>query len=319
MNEMPTVLRPDEVKEKYGPMFCRGFYTMVDEENGIAQILEVCSSRGQAEWDVINRRRAGGIIEDIAIDGHTLIMNTIIGERKLNFGPVSELLGGQGVSSLVVKGDCVHTKWKGLAGASVGIGASIPQYEGVIETIYPDDFQMGGAHEASVEIVTPKLVRLVIGIDDTDTKEEGATWVVGMKLGKSCPYGKFLDHKIIQLNPKAPNKTSNCCSTAVSFAVKEEDVPKLIEYAVDFVRKESYSDDAVIAVYSGIKIPEAISDFGWSAKSVLYEKDVAIDLAAKNGIQIIAVTGMRGVIGAVAAIGCFDMGVRSAGVPEDFE
>lgn len=316
---MPIVLRPDQVKEKYGPMFCHGFYTMVDEENGVAQIIEVCSSRGQAEWDVINRRRAGGIIEDIDIDGHTLIMNTIIGERELNFGPVSEQLGGQGVSSLRIQGDRVYTKWKGLAGASVGIGASIPQFEDVIETIYPDNFKLGGAHEASVEIVTSKLVRLIIGIDDTDTREEGATWVVGMKLGISCPYGKFLDHKIIQLNPKAPNKTTNCCSTAVSFAVKEQDIPKLIEYAVDLVRKESYSEDAVIAVYSGLKIPKALSDFGWSSKSVLYEKDAAIDIAAENGVQIIAVTGMRGVIGAVAAIGCFDMGLRSAGVPEDFE
>jgi methanogenesis imperfect marker protein 11 len=246
-------------------------------------------------------------------------MNTIIGERELNFGPVSEKMGGQGVSSLKIDGDRVYTKWKGLAGASVGIGASIPQFEDVIETIYPDNFKLGGAHEASVEIVTSKLVRLIIGIDDTDTKEKGATWVLGLNLGKSCPYGKFLDHKIIQLNPKAPNKTTNCCSTAVSFAVQEKDIPKLIEYAVDFVRKESYSDDAVITVYSGLKIPDALSDFGWSAKSVLYEKDTAIDLAAENGVQIIAVTGMGGVIGAVAAIGCFDMGVRSAGLPEDVE
>ena len=316
---MPTVLRPDEVKEKYGPLFCRGFYTMVDEKNMVAQIVEVCSSRGQAEWDVVNRRRAGGIIEDIDIDGQTLIMNTIIGERELNFGPVSEKLGGQGVSSLRIEGNRIHTTWKGLAGASVGVGASIPQFEDVIETIYPDNFKLGGAHEASVEIVTHKLVRLIIGIDDTDTKDKGATWVVGMKLGKSCPYGKFIDHKIIQLNPKAPNKTTNCCSTAVSFAVKEEDIPRLIEYAVDFIRKESYSEDTVIAVYSGLKIPEALSKFGWSAKFVLYEKNVAIDLAAENGVQIIAVTGMGGVIGAVAAIGCFDMGVRSAGLPEDFE
>lgn len=316
---MPTVLRPDEVKEKYGPLFCRGFYTMVDEKNMVAQIVEVCSSRGQAEWDVVNRRRAGGIIEDIDIDGQTLIMNTIIGERELNFGPVSEKLGGQGVSSLRIEGNRIHTTWKGLAGASVGVGASIPQFEDVIETIYPDNFKLGGAHEASVEIVTHKLVRLIIGIDDTDTKDKGATWVVGMKLGKSCPYGKFIDHKIIQLNPKAPNKTTNCCSTAVSFAVKEEDIPRLIEYAVDFIRKESYSEDTVIAVYSGLKIPEALSEFGWSAKFVLYEKNVAVDLAAENGVQIIAVTGMGGVIGAVAAIGCFDMGVRSAGLPEDFE
>jgi hypothetical protein len=41
---MPEILRPDQVKVKYGPMFCHGFYTMVDEENNMAQIIEVCSS-----------------------------------------------------------------------------------------------------------------------------------------------------------------------------------------------------------------------------------------------------------------------------------
>ncbi|MDD2411040.1 MAG: hypothetical protein PHV81_05165 [Candidatus Methanomethylophilaceae archaeon] len=316
---MPVILRPDEVKAKYGPLFCRGFYTMVDEENGIAQIVEVCSSRGPAEWDIVNRRRTGGIIKDIDLDGQTLIMDVEIGEKELRFGPVSANLGGQGVSSLKVEGDRVRTVWKGLAGASVGIGACIPQCPDVIETVYPDDFKLGGAHAASVEIVTPKMVRLVIGIDDTDTKDKGATWVVGMKLGRACPYGKFIEHKIIQLNPNAPNKTTNCCSTAISFAATEEEIPKIIEFAVDFVRKESYSEDAVITVYKGLKIPEPLSDFGWSAKTVLYERETAIKLAEENGVQIISVTGMGGVIGAVAAIGCFDMGVRSAGVPSDFE
>lgn len=316
---MPTILKPDEVKAKYGPLFCRGFYTMVDEDNGIAQIVEVCSSRGPAEWDIVNRRRTGGIIKDIDLDGQTLIMNVEIGERALNFGPVSANLGGQGVSSLKVEGDRVRTVWKGLAGASVGIGACIPQCPDVIETVYPDGFKMGGAHAASVEIVTPKMIRLVIGIDDTDTKEKGATWVLGMKLGRSCPYGKFIEHKIIQLNPDVPSKTTNCCSTAISFAAVEEDVPKIIEYAVDFVRKESYSEEAVMAVYKGLKIPEQLSDFGWSAKTVLYDHQAAIKLAEENGVQIISVTGMGGVIGAVAAIGCFDMGVRAAGIPSDFE
>jgi methanogenesis imperfect marker protein 11 len=316
---MPAILRPDEVKAKYGPMFCRGFYTMVDEENGIAQIVEVCSSRGPAEWDIVNRRRTGGIIKDIDLDGQTLIMDVDIGGKELRFGPVSANLGGQGVSSLKVEGDRVRTAWKGLAGASVGIGACIPQCPDVIETVYPDDFKLGGAHAASVEIVTPKMVRLVIGIDDTDTKEKGATWVVGMKLGMACPYGKFIEHKIIQLNPDAPNKTTNCCSTAISFAATEEEIPKIVEFAVDFVRKESYSEDAVVAVYKGLKIPKPLSDFGWSAKTVLYERDTAIKLAEENGVQIVSVTGMGGVIGAVAAIGCFDMGVRSAGVPSDFE
>ncbi|MGE4577719.1 MAG: hypothetical protein AB7D42_04240, partial [Candidatus Methanomethylophilaceae archaeon] len=85
---MPTILKPGEVKAKYGPLFCCGFYTLVDEDNGIAQIIEVCSSRGPAEWDIVNRRRTGGIIKDINLDGQTLIMNGERGERALNFGPV---------------------------------------------------------------------------------------------------------------------------------------------------------------------------------------------------------------------------------------
>ena len=34
---MSYKLTPDEVRAKYGKMFCKGFYTIVDEKNGIAQ------------------------------------------------------------------------------------------------------------------------------------------------------------------------------------------------------------------------------------------------------------------------------------------
>jgi tRNA(Ile2) C34 agmatinyltransferase TiaS len=140
-----------------------------------------------------------------------------------------------------------------------------------------------------------------------------------MKLGKEGPYGMYLDHKIVQLNPKAPNKTTNCCGTAVSFAVKEEDVTKLIDFAVDFVRKGTYSDDTVMAVMTGLKVPEELARWSWDAKSILYTVDDAVQVAERNGVRIINVTGKKGTIGAVAAVGCFDMGIRAAGVPEDFE
>lgn len=315
---MVQILRPDEVKAKYGPLFCRGFLTMVDEKHGVAQIVEKCVSRGPGEWDVVNRKRSGGIINDIIMEGETLIMNVSIGEKPLHFGPVSADLGGQGLSALKVEGDEVRTTWHGLAGASVGIGACIPQCSDVIRTEYPDDFKIGGANYACVDIITPKLVRVIIGIDDTDTKEKGASWVVALKLGTTSPVGKFIDHKIIQLNPKVPNKTTNCCSTAVSFAVKEEEIPALIEYARNFVKEHSYSKEAVMTVYVGLEVPAAVQKFGWDAKSVLFKHEDAIKVAEENGIQIIHVTGGGGVIGAVAAIGCFDMGHKSAGVPEDF-
>lgn len=312
------VLRPDEVRACYGPLFCKGFFTLVDEKAGKARIIEKCVSKGPGEWDLVNRRRTGGVIDRISIESDSIVMDVTIGEKELNFGPVSADVGGQGLSALKVEGDEVRTTWFGIAGATVGIGACIPQCSDVIRTEYPDDFQIGGAHRAHVDIITPKMVRVIIGIDDTDTKEKGASWVVSLKLGMECPIGRFLEHKIIQLNPKVPNKTTNCCSTAVSFAVKEEEIPALIEYAVDFVRKQSYSEDAVITVFQGLEVPEKLRDYGWSCKSVLYTTDDAIKVAEETGVQIISVTGLKGVIGAVAAIGCFDLGERSAGIPEDF-
>ena len=315
---MPLRLSPDEVQAKYGKLFCQGFFTMVDEENGVAQIVEKCVSRGPIEWDLVNRKRTGGVLKDIRSDGMTIVMDTVIGEAPLSFGPVSAELGGQGISALLVKGDKVHTRWSGLAGASVGVGACIPQCSDVIETIYPDDFKIGGAYRADVEIITPKMIRVVIGVDDTDTKEKGASWVLTMKLGRECPIGRYLDHKIIQLNPKAPNKTTNCCSTAVSFAVRPEEADRLIEFAKDYIKKNTYSDETVMTVFKGLRIPKKLEEFGWSAKHILLTPEQALKAAAEAKVDVINVTGSRGVIGAVAAIGCFDMGIRSAGVPEDF-
>ena len=315
---MVQILRPDEVRQRYGQLFCKGFLTMVDEEKGTAQIVEKCISKGPGEWDVVNRKRSGGVIRNIRMDGQTLIMEVMIGEKQLKFGPVSEHVGGQGLASLKVEGDRVRTTWYGIAGATVGIGACIPQCPDVIQTEYPDDFKMGGAHAAHVDIITPKTVRVIVGVDDTDTKEKGASWVATLKMGNTCPVGSFIEHKIIQLNPKVPNKTTNCCSTAVSFAVKEEEIPALIEYCSDFIKKESFSEHSVMTVFKGLVIPESLKGYGLKAKTEILTEEDARKAAEAEGVLIISLTGTRGVIGAVAAIGCFDMGGEAAGIPEDF-
>ena len=90
---------------------------MVDEKNGVAQIIEECTAKGPVEWDAVNRKRAEGAITDIRVEGTTLIMDTIIGEREVKFGPASKDLGGQGLRSLTVEGDNVRTTWVGLAGS----------------------------------------------------------------------------------------------------------------------------------------------------------------------------------------------------------
>ena len=41
----------------------------------------------------------------------------------------------------------------------------------------------GGSKVGRAAVVTPKLQKVVIGIDDTDTKQEGATWTLANNVG----------------------------------------------------------------------------------------------------------------------------------------
>ncbi|MBI0582761.1 MAG: DUF1743 domain-containing protein [Methanomassiliicoccus sp.] len=314
---MSIVMAPDEITKKYGKMFCKGIYTLVDESNGVATIIEECIAKGPVEWDAVNRRRAGGALTDVRVEGTTLIMDAIIGEREVRFGPASKDVGGQGLRSLRVEGDKVITTWVGLAGASVGIGACMPQGPGTIEAVYPDDVKIGGAHRVEVSVVTPKLVRVIYAVDDTDTKEKGASWVLMLNLARSATVGHYLEHKIVQLNPNVPEKTTNCVAVGVSFAVAEKDVPALTDFVVGFIREHTVSDNTTLAIFQGLRVPEEVREYGLRAKREIFKVEDARKVAERNGVRLVEVTGKRGTIGAVAGIGCFDMGLLAAGLPED--
>ena len=60
-------MTPDEVRAKYGRLSERRFFTMVDEKAGRAMVLEDCCARGPAEWDLMNIKRAGGVVEDVKL------------------------------------------------------------------------------------------------------------------------------------------------------------------------------------------------------------------------------------------------------------
>jgi methanogenesis imperfect marker protein 11 len=315
---MTVKMTPDEIRQKYGKLFCRGIYALVDEKNGVAQIIEECSAKGPVEWDAMNRKRAKGVLRDIRVEGTTLIMDTIIGEGEVNFGPASKDVGGQGLKALKVEGDLVKTTWVGLAGASVGIGACMPQGPGTIMAEYPEDAKIGGAHRIEVIVTLPKMVRIIIAVDDTDTKEKGASWSMLLSVARECTIGHMLEHKIVQLNPNVPEKTTNCVAVGVSFAVEEKDVEKLIAYFHDNIKRLTFSKETMMVVFQGLKVPKEVEEYGLRAKKDILTIDIATGVAKRNGLRLIEVTGRRGTIGAVAGIGCFDLGIKAAGLPEDF-
>ncbi|MEM0448833.1 MAG: DUF1743 domain-containing protein [Methanomassiliicoccales archaeon] len=314
---MSQILRPEDVSLKFGKLFCRGIYTMVDEEAGIARIVEECSAKGPVEWDFMNRKRAGGAITDIRLDGTTLIMDAVIGEREVRFGPASKDLGGQGLKGVTVEGEVVKTTWVGLAGASVGIGACLPQAPGVIETLYPEDAKVGGANKIEVTISTPKMIRAIFAVDDTDTKEKGASWVLMLKAAREAPVGHMLEHRIVQLNPNVKEKTTQCVAVGVSFAVRERDFEILREHFITYLKKGTLSENTVLAVMKGLRVPQVVEEYGLRAKREVLTLHDAHRAAREGGVELVEITGPRGAIGAVAGIGCHDMGVRAAGLPED--
>lgn len=312
-------LTPEEVHDRFGDAWARDFLTLVDESLGRVRIVEECSVRGTVEWDLWNRKRAAGVVRDVRVDGTTLTMDADIGEVEPRFGPAAAELGAQALRSVRVEGDEVHTTWVGLAGAGYALKVCLAQAPGVLRARLGGSGGVGGAHMAEVEVVTPVMRRLLVGIDDTDTKEEGATWALGLRMGRAMPVGRFLEHRLVQLNPRVPEKTTNCVATCLSLAVPPDQVRAAKDFALSFVRKETFSDNSSVAFLEGLETPDSVVLFARRAKGEFLSWEEAERLAAASGVELHAVTGERGHIGSLAAVGAFDMGVRAAALPSDLE
>ncbi len=287
-------------------MFSQRFLTMVDAPKKVAEIIETCAVRGTIEWDAVNRCRAGGLIEWCEVEGTTMSMRARLGESAIKFGPTDIEYGGQGLEAVIVDGDKVRTRWAGCGGAGLGVAACLTQAPGVLHAAYPtaEDLKVGGARTNRVELVTPRYEKVTVGIDDTDNREGGATWVLALKAFKTPVEGvQPLNLRLIQLFPKSPHKTTNCVSSAITFAARPGAVDRLVESVVSTVKAETRSKKTGIAVYRGIGISPALNAFGWEIKKRLVSLDSVERNAAGTGIEFVDLFDNReGRIGALAAV-----------------
>lgn len=313
---MTITLQPEEVKAKFGPLFCHRLLVMTDEKNGIAELHEECHARGPIEWDHMNRRRAGGALLNARTEGTHMTMTARLGSFPIKFGPSDTELGGQALEAVILKGDEVYTSWAGAAGAGVGVAACLAQAPGVIRAEYAteDDLKVGGARICRSTIVLPNYEKITFGIDDTDTKEGGATWVLAMKCGEACAIDGaiFLGMRIIQLNPKAPNKTTNCTGSVISFAVRPDKKEELISFVKSFIEEKTVSPDTGICYITGIQLPK--SDYAVRIKTELLSVDDAVKEAKKLGVTYIDSANSKGRIGSLGALLWANEGVEAAGL-----
>ena len=311
------ILTPDDVKQRFGPLFSKKFLVMVDERGGRAEILEQWHARGTIEWDAMNRSRAGGAVAACAVEGSTMTIQARLGHHPVNFGAAASTIGGQALEAVEVSGDEVITTWAGIAGAGVGVAACLPQAPGVIRAEYPseDDLKVGGARTNHVRIISPRYEKVSFGIDDTDTKQEGATWVMALKCAEACHLEgvEFLNMRLIQLNPAVPNKTTNCVGSALNFAARPGSIDALRTFVCTFAEEHTFSEDTGIAFSRGIRTGQE-SPFLKSIKTEILTVEKAEEEAQRLGIEFLDHNGRKGRIGAFGAVLWADRGIEAAGL-----
>jgi len=298
------ILKPKDLKKKFKEPWIVPYVkiiTMVDED--FVEIVEYHPCISGSHWLVNQYRNNSELILKAYRDGNKHVFLTKSGKIPLN---LKASINAAGIEEVVIEDEFVKVVHSGLAGAGVGAGMCRGMAEGVehIELIN----EGGGSKLGKAAVVTKKMEKVTIGIDDTDTKSEGATWTLAHNIAIQLEKEGFnyLDHVIVQLYPHNPDKTQNCVSIALTFAITKHQKERLINRIIDLLRDNTLSDNTAIAVLDGLKIPKKLKDYAMKAKKEIVTVDEAEELAKELSIPLIPITGDKGKIGALAALGLYN-------------
>ena len=117
---------------------------------------------------------------------------------------------------------------------------------------------------------------------------------------------EYLDHIIVQLYPHNPHKTQNCVSIALTFAVESDKKEALINRVIEILKRDTLSDKTAIAILEGLDIPKKLREYSIATKSGMMDIETAEATAKELDIDLIAVTGEQGKVGALAALGLYN-------------
>lgn len=206
------------------------------------------------------------------------------------------------VTRIAVHQDTVDMSVRGIGGGPdmIRLIASVGRYE---ETPLP-----GGGVNFDIEY--PLHRKIVIGLDDTDSAVKGATFRTAMQialmLSRAIPGVEFLRMTISMNWPGNPYKTTNNASTALVFAVRPNRVEELIDWFTTLAQRHTISEDTGMVVFNRVRIPDPLLTYAYQVKSTLVDVEDTYNTAKTVGATLIPVTGDRGLIGALAAVGLVD-------------
>jgi methanogenesis imperfect marker protein 11 len=188
----------------------------------------------------------------------------------------------------------IAISYVGIGGGGVGASDCRSYAGGVIRRLSDPS---GGGKRAGSTVWLPRMQRVLIGVDDTDTPEKGASWTLAHNIARASEdeMSRYLSHTIVQLFP-VPYRTKNCVSIVCEFASSKPS--QLIGRFHTLLEKYTLSDETGMAVFTGFD-PSQLFPFAWMVKKGEVQRDL---LPAIGEGQLEFVMKGRGIIGAVAAI-----------------
>lgn len=281
-----------ELQDPYVVVY-KQIHAIVDEKASLVELMERSNCYGGSAWARYHYSR-GPLVKSSRNLGEWF--RYIIAPGQVDLDLISSKKSA-GIESVIVKGKEVEVTYAGLGGGGVGATLCRAQAEDVLRY---DVTECGGGRVARGTLILPRRERLIIGVDDTDSKTNGATWTLIHNIASKvdCPEARYVSHSLVQLFP-VPTKTQNCVSTVVEFACLPDRAEGMLSQFKALLKKYSVSKETGMAVYRGFD-PSSLLPYGLRCKKERVHFEDALDAARENGVQIMM--NGQGLIGALAAL-----------------
>jgi len=264
---------------------------VADDTGNTVELIEFFDCIGGAMWSKHHYVKSP-LVRNVRCVGSSM-------RYSLKTGTVDLALEGSrfpaGISACTVDGAEIAVTYIGMGGGGVGAAACRSDAAGVLRS---KSDPAGGGKIAGATIWLPKMQRVLIGVDDTDTPEEGATWTLVHNIARAVADERsiYLSHTIVQLFP-VPYRTKNCVGLVVEFATTDPE--GLIGRFRLLLETYTLSEKTGMAVYSGFSPSDELLTYGRQVKRGEVEAGL---LETIQDPRLHIIMNGRGIVGAVAAI-----------------
>lgn len=284
-----------ELSDPYNITY-KGIYAVADRKNEHVEIMERSSCYGGSAWALYHYSKSPLVIKSRAV-GDMMRYLVRTGHIPLD---LQSSVAAAGIEAVIVNGDEIEITYSGLGGGGVGATTCRAYADGVLRCRISES---GGGKRARGTIVVPKRERVLVGIDNTDSKELGATWTLAHNIAAAVdsPERKYISHTLVQLYP-VPDKTQNCVGTVVEFACIHGAKKELLDAIREGLEKYSVSNETGMVALSDFDA-EALMEYSKQCRSGMITKELTLKTSREHGVEI-CIDG-KGIIGALAALPWF--------------